>query len=272
MSDKQFTQFVYKREFKRKLDLSTPKTLNEKILWLKLFNRDPLQTICADKFLVREYVSKKIGEKYLVKLLNKYDDINEIDLKSLPNTPFIIKANHTSGTFKIVKDKNDINIESLKNEGKEWLSKNYYSVAREWQYKNIKPCIIVEELLKGEDGKIPNDIKFICINGKVEMINVDSNKEIKHYRNNYDKNWEPLPFRWPKEYFPTKIQDKPKNLDLLIQLAENLSKDFDFARVDFYVVKDQIYFGEITFHPTSGLGQFSDFKYDEYYGKKLNLS
>ena len=151
------------------------------------------------------------------------------------------------------------------------MRKNYYIKTKEWQYKNIKPCIIVEKLLLDENGDIPSDIKFSCINGKVEIIHVDSNKEVAHLRNHYSKEWEPLDFCWPSEYQPNEIISKPNSLDLLISLAENLAKPFPFVRVDFYVNKNKIYFGELTFHPTSGYGTFSDIKYDHYYGKKLKL-
>lgn len=267
-----YLKLLFKKHLGYKLNLDNPKTLNEKLQWLKLYNNDPLMTICSDKYRVREFVSNKIGEQYLIPLLNVFENADDIKINLLPDIPFIVKANHTSGTFYIFKSKEHLDINFLKLECSKWLRQNYYTLNKEWQYKNIKPNIIVEELLLDDNGRIPSDVKLICINGKVEIIHIDSNKEIEHLRNNYDRDWNPLSFCWPAEYRKNQLIERPDKLDLMIELAEKLAESFHFVRVDFYINKGRIYFGELTFHPTSGFGQFSDVKYDLYYGELLNIN
>lgn len=269
--DSFFLKLVFKKHTGYRLNLGNPTTLNEKLQWLKVNDRRQLLTICADKYEVRNYIKERIGSEYLVPLLAVFENADEITLDKLPEQPFIIKANHTSGTFKIVRDKSELNIEELRKSASTWLRSNYYDNTKEWQYKNIKPLIIVEKLLLDEEGNIPSDIKFSCINGKVEIIHIDSNKEVKHLRNHYDRDWNSLSFRWPKEYEPNKLIDKPDNLNRLISLSELLASSFDFVRVDFYTLNGHIYFGEMTFHPTSGYGKFEPFEYDLKYGELLKL-
>lgn len=270
--DKLFLKLMFKKHVGYGLDLSKPKSFNEKIQWLKIYDRKNLLTICADKYLVRDFVKGKIGEQYLIPLFNVYYNVEDMSEESFPEQPFIIKANHTSGTYRIFKNKKDLNISELKLLCKKWMSINYYNQTKEWQYKNIKPCIIIEKLLLNEDGVIPSDIKFSCFNGKVEIIHVDSNKEIKHYRNHYDRNWNSLNMRWPEEYDANILTPKPDLLEDLIILAETLAKDFIFVRVDFYVNDGCIYFGELTFHPTSGYGKFFPKSLDFEYGEKLSIN
>ncbi|MDW2092044.1 ATP-grasp fold amidoligase family protein [Vibrio sp. 1865] len=272
LTDEAFLRSVFKKHTGYKLNLNNPRTLNEKLQWLKINDRRSLLTKCADKYEVRQYIETKIGKQYLIPLLNVFESPEEITLEKLPSQPFIIKANHTSGTFKIVRDKSKLDIEELKVIISSWLDSNYYDNTKEWQYKNIKPLIIVEKLLLDQNGNIPSDIKLACINGKVEIIHVDSNKEVKHLRNHYDTNWNALSFRWPREYGANKAIEKPKNLKQLIDLAELLAEPFDFVRVDFYILHGSIYFGELTFHPTSGYGKFEPFEYDVKYGKILKLT
>jgi hypothetical protein len=251
--------------------LSSPKTFNEKIQYLKLYNKCDLHTICADKFAVRKYVSKTIGSEHLIPLLFSTKDATDITDENIPATPFIIKANHTSGTYKIVTHKKQIDINELRELSKSWLHSDHYQNTKEWQYKYIPRKIIIEKLLQDENGTIPSDYKFACFNGKVKIIHIDSNKEHKHLRNHYDADWNPLDFKWPAEYAANSTIPKPKSLDKMISLAEALAKPFQFVRVDFYLLEDKIYFGELTFHPTSGFGKFAPEKYDLFYGNLLNL-
>ena len=269
--DALYLKWMFKKHVGYELNLNDPQTFNEKLQWLKLNDKREILTTCADKLKVREYIAEQIGSEYLIPLVNTYYNPADISIDSLPDYPFIIKANHTSGTFKIVRNKKELNILNLREKCSEWLKQNYYTKTKEWQYKNIKPSIIVEKLLLNEKNEIPSDLKFSCINGKVEIIHVDSNKEVVHLRNNYSRTWEPLDFCWPSEYRPNTIIKKPEHLDLLIILAEKLAKPFPFVRVDFYVNKNRIYFGELTFHPTSGYGNFTPSEFDNIYGRLLRI-
>lgn len=272
LPDSFYLKMIFRKHLGYELNLANPKTLNEKLQWLKLNYKKDILTTCTDKLAVREYIAEKIGSEYLIPLL--YSTRNAEDLKSytFPDFPFIVKANHNSGGFKIYKNKADVDLPELISICQEWLKTTYYYRNKEWQYKNIPPTIIIEKLLMGDDGNIPNDIKFSCVNGRAEIIHIDSNKEIEHMRNNYTRDLTPLFVDWPAEYPRNEYISDVECFSELLTLVETLAKPFPFVRVDFYVVKKRIYFGELTFHPTSGFGRFSQYYYDLKMGSKLDLS
>ena len=239
---------------------------------MKLYDRSPLHTICADKIAVREYVAKKIGEEYLVPSFGVYESADELDLESLPSEPFIIKTNHDSSGGEIVFEKSELNLSEVQKALRDRLSINYYNVSREWQYKNICPRILVEQLLVTSKGILPNDYKIHCFNGRAQFIGVDVKTADSHHRNYYDPSWKPLEFEWPAKKCPRGAEvDRPLLLDKVIKLAEKLSVDFCYVRIDFYIVDNKIFFGEITFHDTGGFGCFSPSDWDERLGCILNL-
>lgn len=258
------------------LDLKTPKTLNEKINWLKLNFTHPLEHVLADKFAVRDYIKSKIGDEYLIPLVFDTFNVNNIKPENIPDYPVIIKANHDSGSYKIIRDKLQVNWKRLKTDCKFWLSNNYYWIERERQYKHIKPRIVVEKLLTTSDGKIPFDYKLHCINGKVEFIYVSVDREGVNKRNIYSRNWEPLLFTWANKnknvkYLRGHEISKPITMDKMIALAEKLAIDFPYVRIDFYDVDDKIYFGEVTQHHGGGFDQIRPIEWDFKLGALINL-
>lgn len=268
----------YKKTFGKYPDLENPKTLNEKIVWLKLNDRTTLHTQCADKYAVRDYVSENIGSKYLVPLLYHTKCAKEIVPENLPDIPFIIKTNHDSGGVFIIYDKLKTDWSTLQKKLKNRLEHNYYWQSKEWQYKNIKPRIIVEKLLLDAKGNIPFDYKLHCFNGKVNMIQVDMGRGTdSHYRNWYTKDWIREPFKWTivrnRKEIKSSIEDieKPKTLDLMIQLSETLSQPFRYVRVDWYDLDGQLFFGELTFHHDGGNRPIEPIEWDYKLGKKLKL-
>jgi len=268
ISDEKYIKYKFKKYLKYELNLDNPKSFNEKLQWLKLHDRTPLHTKCADKYRVRDYVKEKIGDKYLIPLIFVSNKLKDINKNNFPDFPVIVKPNHSRGAH-IIKDKNNFDFENLQKILKKELSTNFYYRTREWQYKDIKPLIVVEKLLLDDEGKIPKDYKFLCMNGKVELIQVDSNRLTDHEKTLYNKKWERQNFEFN---FPAgKDIIKPKNLEEMISIAEILSKDFIFVRVDLYTIKQKIYFGELTFHPAGGFGWFKPQKIDFELGEKLNL-
>ncbi len=280
LPDKTNISINYKKKFGKKPNLTDPKTLNEKIQWLKLNDRSPLHTQCADKYAVRDYVSSRIGNEYLVPLYFHSKNVNDIVPENLPNSPFIIKTNHDSGGGIIIKDKSSANWNEIQKGLQKRLETNYYKASKEWQYKNIKPRVIVEELLQDSKGNIPLDYKLHCFNGKVLMIQVDIGRGTKnHHRNWYSKDWEREPYRWssPKGdgiYTDPSEEDipKPATLEKMIELSEVLSDGFDYVRVDLYDVDGKVYFGELTFHHDGGYQPILPEKWDLILGQKLTLS
>lgn len=276
-SDKSLITRKYAKIFGRKLDLKNPKTLNEKIQWLKLYERKDFHTICADKYAVREWLANKFGNEYLVPLIYHTDDWREINADNIKNFPCIVKANHTSGDYIILREAAKVNWKSVRRECHWWLLKNYYQTSQEWQYKNIKRQIVVEKLLQTKAGKIPNDYKLHYINGKLEFVYVSVDREGTNKRNIYDPDWKPLPFSWVDKTKSTLGQIRgaeipaPATLGKMKDIGEEIARLFKYVRVDFYDVEGRLYFGEITLHHGSGYDVFVPEKYDYSYGEKCNL-
>lgn len=277
--DKTYILNNYQKSFGKKPDLSNPRTLNEKIIWLKLNEHTPLHTKCADKYEVRQYIAEKIGDEYLVPLLFHTQKPEEIIPKNLPDAPFIIKTNHDSGGGIIVKNLSKVNWKEVQHKMKSRLQKNYYKTSKEWQYKNIVPRIIVEKLLQDADGNIPFDYKLHCFNGKVNMIQVDLGRDTpNHYRNWYSKDWIREPYKWSSKKSANKYTDpsedeveQPKSLKKMISLSEILASEFNYVRVDWYDVDNKLYFGELTFHHDGGYRPILPEEWDYKLGERLKI-
>ncbi len=263
------TALKFKRLLGYRMNLAAPKTFNEKLHWLNIHDRRPLHTQCADKYAVRRYVKGKLGPEYLIPLVFHSEDPADLIPEKFPDSPFIIKANHDSSGGVFVREKSRVDWAGLRKKFAKRLRINYYYENGEWQYKNIRPCILAEKLLTDEDGNIPADFKLFCFNGKVIFIQLDLDRESDHKRNMYDTQWNLLEFKYV--YQNGRTYPKPVVLDKMVQLAEMIGKDFEFVRVDFYNIGEKIYFGEITFHPESGFGKFIPGSWDRTYGDMLRL-
>ena len=276
-NDKEYLKNIFRKKQGYDFDIDNPKTLNEVIQWLKINEREDFHTICADKLRAREYLSKYFSEEFFIPILFYTDDYRKITFENLPDELFVIKTNHDAGHFIIVRDKNSIDWNKKKLDFKYWMRENYYYNDREWQYKNIKPFVIAEKLLECKNGKIPNDYKVHCINGKVEFIYVASEREGKNKRNIYDRNWNPLLFTWAAKGKDTsnlrgEEVSPPQTLSQMIDFAEKVAKDFPrYVRVDFYDVDGRLYFGEITQHHGGGFDQIRPFEWDEKFGSMIIL-
>lgn len=279
LSDEAFTKNKFKTGMGYKLDLNNPITLNEKINWLILNDRTPFHTICADKYAVREHVTEKIGQKYIVPLVFHTTNANELKPEILPDYPFIIKANHNSSGYVIVKDKSKVDWEEVRKKFSKILKINYYKTSKQWQYKNIEPRIIVEKLLMDKDGNVPPDYKIHCFNGKVRMVSIDMNRGSEnHSRTWFDRNWVLQPFSWSNKKAGGGYTDpssdeipKPPSFDLMIDLSEKLALDFDYVRVDWYNLNGVLYFGELTFHHSGGRCPILPKEWDTKLGQELKL-
>lgn len=271
------TQRKYRKLYGKDINLDKPETLNEKILWLKLNDRTPLHTLCADKYTVRKYLSEKFGDNCLIPLLYETDNPDNISMENIPDEPCIIKASHSQGDMLIVRDKKALDLKRLKFEMKIWLKRNLYYETQEWQYKDCKPRIIIEKLLQDRNGRIPNDYKLHFINGKLEFVYCSVGRETANKRNIYDANWNPLYFSWVEPHKDvTNIRGEeipaPESYEEMKRIGSEIAKDFPYyVRVDFYDVDGKLYFGEITFHHGSGFDMFKPVKFDIEFGRKLNL-
>lgn len=275
ISDKLYLKVYYYLHTGERLNLNNPTTFNEKTQWLKLHNTHPICTQMADKYGVRQIIKDSIGEKYLIPLLGVWDSFNDIDFDSLPRK-FVLKTNHDSGTVIICRDKEKLDKNTAKAKLSKSLKHNYFWAGREHPYKNIKPKIIAEEFMEnnGEEGL--SDYKFFCFNGKPEILFFASDR--------FDKKDDGVKFDYydmELRHLPIKSKGhKNKNLaiphteqfDEMKTLAAKLSAGFPFLRVDFYIINNKVYFGELTFHHDGGVVPFIPKEWDYILGKKIDLT
>lgn len=264
-----------KRNFYKKtgyrLNLTRPRSFNEKIVWKKLYDRNPLLTMTADKYMVRKYVKEKLGkekaQEILIPLLYVTDRPETIPFYELPED-FVVKANHGSGTNSIVRD-GKFRWKDLIKECRKWLKIPYGLSKNEWAYSKIDRKIIVEKFICDEEGKIPKDYKFYIFHGKCRLIHIDFDRYEEHKRSLFDSEWKHLPATLK---FPAgKVERKPANFQKMRKLAERLGAGFNFVRVDLFSCKKKIYFGEITHYPESGYGKFSPRSFDFELGKNWEI-
>jgi len=272
--DKIYLSLLYKGIFGEKINLENPKTFSEKLQWLKLYDRNLDYTMLVDKYEVRKYIKEKLGEDYLIPMLGVWDNPNDIEFDKLPNQ-FVLKCNHNSGLgMCICKDKSKLDVKKVKHDLKKGMKQNFYLLGREWPYKNVKRKIIAEKYMK-DSTNIDSftDYKFYCFNGYVDnvMVCLDRNiGETKFYF--FDRNWELLRYNVRGKDTPLNFTlPKPDNLEMMFKIAEQLSKDKPFSRIDLYNSDGKIYFGEITFFPESGLDPNILPNINEYFGELINL-
>lgn len=247
------------------------RTFNDKTTYLKLFeyHNDPLVIQGADKYGVREYLIKENCEEILNDLYGVYDSFDEIDFDKLPDK-FALKCTHGCAYNIICSDKSKFDIKEAKEKVNKWMNEKYGYATSELHYTKIKPRIIIEKYLCDENGKMPLDYKFYCMNGKVECILVCSERDEKLKLSYYDKKWKRLPFESNKWGSSVDIP-KPKKLNEMIKYAEKLSKNFKFVRVDLYNENGKIIFGELTFTPACSCAPYYSKEGNEILGNLLEI-
>ncbi len=265
-SDIRYIENVYKQRFKNKINLNNPSTFQEKLQWLKLFYRNNDIAICSDKYELHNYL-KRINLGYLGnEIIGIFNNANEIDFSKLPNK-FVAKATHGSGWNLICEDKTLLDINYTKKLLNSWMRLNLYVFGREWNYKNIKPRIIIEKFL---DYKPLNDYKFMCYNGIPLYIQLNNDYNGVHYVDFFElKKWEHLPVTYGPYICSDRSIDKPPMFNEMMELAKELSKPFPFVRVDFYNFNKTIILGELTFFPGGGLWPFTPREMGKTYDIKI---
>jgi hypothetical protein len=269
--DKFMIQLQYRIKTGRRLNLKNPQRYSEKLQWYKLYYRTSLMTHCADKYSVREYIKSKGLESILNELYAVYNSANDINFDSLPEK-FVIKTTNGSGTNIFCKEKSKFSFDEIKPLLNKWMSRDNFSAGREWAYKDITPRIIIEEYL--EDNNNPydgiNDYKFICFNGKARCIVFDVERFSDHKRNFYDTDWSFIDVSNEYPNFGDCVS-RPEGLEKMIRIVNTLAEDFPFVRVDLYWVNDKVYFGELTFYPSTGYVIFNPDDFDLILGKYFEL-
>ena len=262
----------YKKLSGKRPNLDDPILFSEKLQWIKLNYKNEEMEKCADKFKVRDWIKSKKYPYLLNKLINVYDSVDEIDIDRLPNR-FVLKAVHGSGWNLIVDNKEKVNWFLWKLILKVWMKSDIYWAGREWVYKNIEPRIICEEYLEDSSGSL-RDYKFHCFNGKPIYIQANQGRGVgkNHVQNFYNNKWEFQKFGKDIKFNDFIKIKKPKLLNEMLEIASDLSSNFAYVRVDFYEVGNQIIFGEMTFFPAGGYPDFDPKKYDEIWGRHLDIS
>ncbi|MEP6617502.1 MAG: ATP-grasp fold amidoligase family protein [Ginsengibacter sp.] len=248
------------------LNFKNPVTFNDKLNYIKGLPLNDTHTILADKVLVRQFIKDRIGENYLVPCLGVYQHAKDIDFENLPQS-FILKTNHGSGWNMICRDKNNFDQKKAITLFNRWLGFNAYYLSREKQYKNIRPLIICEELLKFDIY----DYKFFCFHGKPKFVQVDIDRFSNHKRAFYDMQWNKLPFsiRYPVSAKEILI---PAKLEEMKNVAAMLSKDLKFCRVDLYIHGNKVFFGEVTLIPGGGNEPFLPQEYNKKLGALIDIT
>lgn len=274
ISDEAYLELIYRANMGKELNLKTPQTFNEKLQWLKLYDRRPEYTMMVDKYAVRKYITDSIGEEYLIPLLGVWNNPDEIDFISLPDQ-FVLKCNHNSGLGScFCEDKSKLNIDKVKKNLWKGLKQDYYLTGREWPYKNVHRKIIAEKYMT-DNGveQCLTDYKFFCFNGLVDCVMIGIERHTgqpKFYF--FNKDWKLLRLNIRGREAPSDFSlPKPKCIDEMFQIASSLSSGIPFVRVDLYESNDKVFFGEMTLFPQSGFDSLITDEAEERFGQKIHL-
>lgn len=272
LSDKLYLSLFYRGEFRKKLDWEHPETYQEKLQWLKLFDRNPMYSKLVDKYEVKEIVASKIGSQYIIPTIGIWSKINDIEWDILPNR-FVLKTTHDGGGKGIVicKDKSNFNKEEALKKLKKSFKRNTYRNVREWPYKNVEPRIIAEQYIEDSNSHDLHDYKFFCFNGEVKAMFVATDRASGCVKFDYfdcDFNHLDIIQTHPMS---GKIISKPECFDEMKKLASILSQGIPHVRCDFFQVNGKVYFGELTFYHHGGFVPFHPDKWNKIWGSWLNL-
>lgn len=269
--DEEYLKNRYKIMMGKDLNLDNPIYYTEKLQWLKLYDHKPQYSVMVDKHRVKEFVSERIGEQYVIKTLGVWENFDEIDFSSLPNK-FVLKCTHDSGSLVICKDKEKLDFKAAKKRIKKYMKRNYFSCSREWPYKNVPPRIIAEEYMEDKQDKELRDYKFFTFGGVPRVLYIAQGRGCgkQTYADFFDMNFEHLPFTIDHD-MADELPHPPQNFELMKVLAAKLSEGTPQLRVDFYEVNGKVYFGEMTFFHCSGLYPFSEERWDKMFGDWVML-
>lgn len=258
-----------------KLDLKNPKTFNEKLQWLKLYDRKPEYRRMVDKYTAKEYVAEKLGDKYVVPTLGVWERPEDIEWEKLPNQ-FVLKTTHGGGSFGVVicTNKESFNRKKAVEELNKSMKSNIWKDSREWPYRGIHKRVIAEEYLNDDTTSVKgdlNDYKFYCFSGKVKYCEVITGRHTKKQIDFFDLDWNHMPFTFEGRTFSDNKLSKPECFPEMIAVADTLCKGLPYSRIDMYVVHGKVYFGEITFFPASGFRGFAPKEWNIKLGDMIQL-
>ena len=269
---KMWLSYCFKREVGCSIDWKNPKTYNEKLQWLKVYDRNPFYTTLVDKYEVKQWIADRIGEEYIIPTLGVWDKFDDIDFDTLPEQ-FVLKCTHDSGGLIIVRDKSKLDKKAARKMFRVALARNPYSVTREWPYKNVKPRIIAEQYMEDEKTAELRDYKFFSFDGETKAMFIATERASETEETKFDffdMDYNHLPFTNGHPNAKV-LPEKPEKFDEMHALADKLSVGIPHARIDFYEVNGRVYFGEITFFHWSGMKPFDPPEWDRIFGDWIEL-
>lgn len=273
MPDDKYLKRYYKARVGKDLNLENPTLFNEKLQWLKLYNRKEEYTNYVDKYEAKKIVSEKVGEQYVIPTYGVWERFDDIRFDELPDQ-FVLKCTHDCGGLVICKDKSKLDLEAVRKKIERSLKRNFYWHAREWPYKHVKPHILAEQYMEDEADKGDlTDYKIHCFNGEPKVIQVITGRFSKEgmINDHYYPSWEKLDIVRGQYVTNEKSVQRPQELDELLAMARKLSEGTPYLRTDFYIVNHRIYVGELTFFPASGFRSFTPEKWDRIWGDWITL-
>ena len=253
----------------RRLNLKTPTTFSDKIVWLKLFHEIDRPEVLVDKLLVRRHVESILGDGHLIPLIGAWQHADEINFDELPNR-FVAKASHGSGWNIVCEDKTKLDLQRTRKTLNKWIGLNYYYFGREKPYRNCPPRIVIEKHLSDIADTDIKDFKFYCFHGQPKFVQIDVDRFSNHRQAFYDMDWQQHRFHQLYPRFEEAL-DRPPQFEQMINMAKRLAADLPFARIDLFNHGGQLFFGEITFHPHGGFAPFFPDEYDHLLGKEIQL-
>ena len=270
ISDKTYLKLLYETRIGKKLNLKNPITFDEKLQWLKLYDRKDEYTVWADKYEVRNYVAEKLGDQYLIPLLGVWNSADELKLDDLPEQ-FVLKCTHDSASVCICTNKKNFDWNAAMDKLQKSLNQNYYWHSREWPYKNITPRIIAEAYMTDESGTELKDYKIYTFGGEPYLIQVDFDRFHNHRRNLYTTEWEYIDETIEYSKDPNVKIAKPEHLEEMLECSRKLAVGTISLRTDFYSINGKIYFGEITFYQEAGFAHFEHEEFAKKLGDQIKL-
>ena len=270
--DKLYLRIKFYCRLGKVLNLKHPTTYNEKIQWLKLYGRTPIDTILSDKFAVKEYISKTIGPQYVIPLLGVWNNFDDIDFDKLPEQ-FVLKCTHDSGGIVICKNKAEFDLEKARRVINRGMKNNFYVFSREKAYRDIPRRVIVEEYREDSKTKELRDYKFFCFDGVPKALFIASDRQVDGEETKFDffdMDYNHLPFTNGHPNAKV-LPEKPVCFDEMKALAAKLSKGLIHVRVDFYEVDGKVYFGEMTYSHWGGMTPFVPEEWDSIFGSWIKL-
>lgn len=272
LPDSWYVRHEFKRTLGKRLNIKNPQSFNDKITWIKLYERNPLMKVFADKYAVKQHVAKILGNDYVIPLYGAWDSFDEIDFDTLPNQ-FVLKATNAGACTGVVicTDKETFDRDAARIRLNKALKEDLYILGREWAYKGMHKRIIAEKFVQDSHGDL-KDYKLFCCNGEPKFMSIDYNRSSDHRSIYLDMNWNRLPYDDPGLKAPEDhIEQKPEGFDRMLEIARMFAKDFTFLRVDFYNADGHIYVGELTCYPGGGCHRFDPPSADLDCGDYLQL-